>query len=181
MNFVKDDSYFTEKKKTRVKTQIWICLMAMPLLSQSCRITSCLSLWTSVQLRLRKSCSLGQRWAYSCFPGNSVVKNPPSKAGIIGDMGWNPGSGRSPGVGPFVCSCLGKPVGRGAWQATVPPTVLQVVRHDWAKEHVCTLPVYVFEQVFIWDSESPATSPRGELILAWKILGTGINLQLLKS
>ena len=121
MNFVKDDSYFTEKKKTRVKTQIWICLMAMPLLSQSCRITSCLSLWTSVQLRLRKSCSLGQRWAYSCFPGNSVVKNPPSKAGIIGDMGWNPGSGRSPGVGPFVCSCLGKPVGRGAWQATVPP------------------------------------------------------------
>ena len=30
------------------------------------------------------------------FPGGSVVKNPPA---IAGDVGWIPGSGRSPGVG----------------------------------------------------------------------------------
>ena len=30
------------------------------------------------------------------FPGGSVVKNPPAKAG---DIGWIPGSGRSPGEG----------------------------------------------------------------------------------
>ena len=33
-----------------------------------------------------------------------------------------PGSGRSPGEGngnPLQCSCLEKPVNRGAWQATV--------------------------------------------------------------
>ena len=28
-----------------------------------------------------------------------MVKNLPSKAGVTGDMGWNPGSGRCPGVG----------------------------------------------------------------------------------
>ena len=48
------------------------------------------------------------------FPGASVVKNPPAKAG---DMGLIPGLERSPEEGngnPFQCSCLD----RGAW-ATV--------------------------------------------------------------
>ena len=38
------------------------------------------------------------------------------------DVGSIPGSGRSPGVGngnPLQYSCLGNPVDRGAWQATV--------------------------------------------------------------
>ena len=42
------------------------------------------------------------------FPGGSVVKNPPAYAG---DIGWIPGSGRSPGEGngnPLQYSCLGK-------------------------------------------------------------------------
>ena len=39
-----------------------------------------------------------------------------------GDLGSIPGSGRSPGEGngkPLQCSCLGNPMDRGAWQATV--------------------------------------------------------------
>ena len=53
------------------------------------------------------------------FPSGSVVKNPPANAG---DTGSIPGSGRSPGEGngnPLQYSCLGNPMDRGAWQATV--------------------------------------------------------------
>ena len=56
---------------------------------------------------------------YVSFPGDSVVKNSPANAG---DAGSIPGSGRSPGEGnenPLQCSCLGNPMDRGAWQATV--------------------------------------------------------------
>ena len=51
-----------------------------------------------------------------------VVKNPPASAGDIRDMGSVPGSGRSPGEGngsPLQDSCLGNPMDRGAWWATV--------------------------------------------------------------
>ena len=47
------------------------------------------------------------------------AKNPPAN---IGDVGWIPGSGRSPGEGNgnlLQCSCLGNPMDRGARQATV--------------------------------------------------------------
>ena len=53
------------------------------------------------------------------FPGGSVVKNPPANAG---DRGSIPGSERSPGAGngnSLQDSCLGNPMDRGAWQATV--------------------------------------------------------------
>ena len=53
------------------------------------------------------------------FPGGSALKNPPVNAG---DTGLVPGSGRFPGGGngnPLQYSCLGHPMGRGAWQATV--------------------------------------------------------------
>ena len=53
------------------------------------------------------------------FPGGSVVKNPSASSG---DAGSIPASGSSPGEGngnPFQYSCLGNPVHRGAWQATV--------------------------------------------------------------
>jgi len=53
------------------------------------------------------------------FPGGSVVKNLLINAG---DMGSIPGLGRSPGGGngnPLQYSCLGNPMDRGAWQATV--------------------------------------------------------------
>ena len=53
------------------------------------------------------------------FPGGSVVKNLPANAG---DMGLIPDLGTSPGEGngnPLQYSCLGNPMDRGAWQATV--------------------------------------------------------------
>ena len=49
-------------------------------------------------------------------------KNPPPKAGEKQDTGSIPGSGRSPGEGngnPLQYSCLGNPMGRGAWWAPV--------------------------------------------------------------
>ena len=51
-----------------------------------------------------------------------VVKNPPAKAGDIRDTGGIPGLGRSlveRNGNPIHCSCLGNPMDRGAWQATV--------------------------------------------------------------
>ena len=51
-----------------------------------------------------------------------MVKNPPANAADVGDTGFIPGSGRSPGGGngtPLQHSCLENPMDRGAWQATV--------------------------------------------------------------
>ena len=56
------------------------------------------------------------------FPGGSVVKNLPAMQGDSGDAGLIPGSGRSPGEGngnPLQYSCLGNPMDRRAWWATV--------------------------------------------------------------
>jgi len=56
------------------------------------------------------------------FPVGSMVKNLPAKARDIRELGLIRGSGRSPGEGngnPLQCSCLGNPMDRGAWQATV--------------------------------------------------------------
>ena len=48
--------------------------------------------------------------------------NPTANTGDAKDVGLIPGSGRSPGVGngkPLQYSCLGNPMDREAWQATV--------------------------------------------------------------
>ena len=53
------------------------------------------------------------------FPGGSVSKESACDAGELGSI---PGSGRAPGKGngnPLQDSCLGNPVDRGAWWATV--------------------------------------------------------------
>ena len=63
--------------------------------------------------------SPGRDWG---FPGGSVVKNLLANAGDKGDVGLSPGSGKSPGGGngnPVQYSCLGNPIDRGAWWATV--------------------------------------------------------------
>ena len=52
-------------------------------------------------------------------PDVSIIKNPLANAE---EMGSIPGSGRSPGEGngkPLYYSCLGNPVDRGTWWATV--------------------------------------------------------------
>ena len=62
-----------------------------------------------------------------------VVKNLPTKAREVRDVGSVPGSGRSPGGGhgnPLQYSCLENPMDRGAWRATV--TGSQRVRHNWS-------------------------------------------------
>ena len=79
------------------------------------------------------------------FPGGSAVKNPPANAG---DVSLIPGSGRSPGKGnsnPLQYFCLGNPVDRGAWWATV---------HEFAKSwtqlndfHFCY--IYIHMYVFV--------------------------------
>ena len=51
-----------------------------------------------------------------------MVKNPSASSGDAGDAVSIPGSGRSPGEGngnPLQCSCLGNPMDRGDWRATV--------------------------------------------------------------
>ena len=56
------------------------------------------------------------------FAGDAVVKNLPAKAGISGDRGSTPGSGRSPGGRngtPLQYCFLENPMDRGAWWATV--------------------------------------------------------------
>ena len=53
------------------------------------------------------------------LPSGSVAKNLPAKVGAMGSI---PGLGRSPGEGhgnPLQYSCLGNPMDRGAWWATV--------------------------------------------------------------
>ena len=94
----------------------------------------------------KKKCTIGIRWdvgskrllgclrlqlngCLECgFPGNrqrtlgAVVKNPPASARDTEDVGSFPGLGRSPGGGsgsPLQYSCLGNPMDRGAWPATV--------------------------------------------------------------
>ena len=54
------------------------------------------------------------------FPGVAEVKNLPANTG---DVGSDPGSGRSPGEGngnPLQDSCRESPMDRGAWRATCP-------------------------------------------------------------
>ena len=51
-----------------------------------------------------------------------MVKNPLVNAGDIRDTGSIPGFGKSPGGehdNPLQYSCLGNPMDRGTWQATI--------------------------------------------------------------
>ena len=59
------------------------------------------------------------QWASQVAP---VVKNSPTNAGGVRDMGLIPGLGRFPGGGndtPLRYSCLENRMDRGAWQTTV--------------------------------------------------------------
>ena len=74
-------------------------------------------------------------WMTNWFPGDIVVKNPTATAGDLGDSGWR--SGISPGVGngnPLQHSCLGNPMDRGAWWATVHGVMMCQTRpSEWAQ------------------------------------------------
>ena len=69
-----------------------------------------------------------------------MVKNLPANAGDAGDMGLIPGLGGSPGGGNgnlLQYSCLGKPMNRGAWQATVQGGHKELKKHNLVIGHVC--------------------------------------------
>ena len=74
-----------------------------------------------------------------CFPGGSMVKNPPVNPGDKGDTGLIPGSEKSPGGGhgkPLQYFCLENFMDRGAWQATglglqKSDTTQQLHHHQW--------------------------------------------------
>ena len=57
------------------------------------------------------------------FPGGKLLlSNNKESDCSAGDLGWLPGSGRSPEEGnsnPLQYSCLGNPIDRKVWQATV--------------------------------------------------------------
>ena len=72
-----------------------------------------------------------------------MVKSLPANAGALRDAGLIPGWGRSPGGGhdnPLQYSCLGNPMDRGAWQATVHGVTqswTQLKRLSTAQDHQC--------------------------------------------
>ena len=79
-------------------------------------------------LKKAVTCLHGYFSGLSCvmggFPGDSVVKNLPASAGYVGSI---PGLGRSPGEGnsnPLQYCCLGNPMDKEAWWATVSQTWL---------------------------------------------------------
>ena len=68
-----------------------------------------------------------------------VVKNLPASAGDMRDLGLIPGSGRSPGEGnghPLQYFCLGNPMDRGAWRATVHRTTKSQIQLKQLSMHV---------------------------------------------
>ena len=81
--------------------------------------------WQTTVHGVAKSWTRQSNWAHTCiivtigFPGGSVVKKLPANAGDVGSI---PGLGRCPGEvngNPLQYSCLGNPMDRGAWWATV--------------------------------------------------------------
>ena len=68
------------------------------------------------------------------FPGSSVVKNPPAGAENMDPV-------------PLQYSCLGNPMDRGAWRATVHGArKSQTWLSSW---HACTLIKYLYEELIL--------------------------------
>ena len=89
-----------------------------------------------------------------------MVKNLPTNAGDVRDMGSVPGSGRSPGRGYLQYSCLKNPMDRGAWWAAV---------HEVAKSRT-RLRDFTFTFHFHALEKEMATHSS---VLAWRVPGTG--------
>ena len=87
---------------------------------------------------------------FNGFPGGSVVKNPPANAGDVGSV---PGLGRSPGEGngnPLQYSCLGNPMDKGAWRATVHGVTKESDILNYTAVDIFVLKVFsVFHKTFL--------------------------------
>ena len=79
--------------------------------------------WTvNHQALLSMGFSRQEYWSGTKILGGLEVKSPPASAGDVKDVGSIPGLERSPGEGKgnlLQGSCLGNPMDRGAWWATV--------------------------------------------------------------
>ena len=84
-----------------------------------------------------------------------MVKNPPTSADV-GDIDSVPGLGRSPGGGngnPHQYCCLGNPMDRGAWLATVhgvtkSQTWLTIKRSSKRRSSVCNTNLLFFSSSY---------------------------------
>ena len=101
-------------------------------------------------------------WLFPYFLSDSVVKNMPANAG---DSCMISGSERSPGAGngnPLQYSCLGNPMDRGAWRATVHRVAkesnmtkateqasMHTHRHTHTHTHTCILKVFYFSKCIV--------------------------------
>ena len=98
-----------------------------------------------------------------CFPGGSVVKNPPANTGDARDVGSVPGSARSLGEGngnPLQYSCLGNTVDRETWQATVHEvTEIQTQLCNWACTRINLRPELMPDLSPTWTWELTACAP----------------------
>ena len=85
--------------------------------------SDCLALWIFTHDSHSQCLSLPLQYVPLCgLLGGASGREPTVNAGDLRDAGSNPGSGRSPGEGNgnlLQYSCLGNPVDRGAWRATV--------------------------------------------------------------
>ena len=80
------------------------------------------------------------------FPGGSVIKIASVNSGATGDMGSIPELGRyfAGGNGSLVqCSCLGNPMGRGAWQTTVHGISKTGAKLKGLSTHTCMSPTFI--------------------------------------
>ena len=92
-----------------------------------------------------------------------VVKNLPTNAGDVRDVGSVPGSGRFPWGGndnPLQYSSLGNPVDRGAWQATVHRVAKSWTWLKWLSMHakIKIRPKVLFESSHETNCEESASS-----------------------
>ena len=80
------------------------------------------------------------------IPGSTVVKNPLANPEDARDVDSIHRLGRSPGVGggnPLQNSCLGNPMDRGAWWATVPGVAKSQTRLSVSKKSLAAAPVHL--------------------------------------
>ena len=101
-----------------------------------------------------------------------MVKNPPANEGDVRDMGSIPGMGRSPGggnVNPLRCSCLGNPMDRRSWWATVHRVTEKLTRLKWLSTRFIVLPHQGYTDMTLC---SPvARSPEGSFQDQWFVWG----------
>ena len=95
------------------------------------------------------------------LPSGSGIKNLPANAGAVGDLGSIPGWGRAPGGGndnPLQYCCLGNPMDRGVWWATVHGVAR--VRHNWARIYNCGLLLERLGKAWKWSCSVVSDSLR---------------------